>query len=246
MNRILLFLLVLVISCATVVFNLKRDSQVLSEKEAKYRKTIISDLSYRLSFDFLDQSQEYFKGDVVLNFEGKKSNKDLRLDFYQGKVTSVIINDVPLENFKYNGFHIEFNSQFINNGSNTVQIKFEGKYSTVGDGLHRFVDPLDNETYLYTNFEPYDAHLLFPSFDQPNLKATYELQVKVPSHWTVISAEKEQQVEKIENGKIWYFPQSQRFSTYIFSLHAGPYFQWSENFRYPLRLFVRKSLKKSS
>src|SRR5436190_494106 len=56
-----------------------------------------------------------------------------------------------------------------------------------GDGFHQFKDPEDGEEYLYTNFEPYEAHRLFPCFDQPDIKATYELTVTAPPEWEIIA-----------------------------------------------------------
>ena len=49
---------------------------------------------------------------------------------------------------------------------------YENDYDHTGDGFHQFKDPEDGEEYLYSNFEPYEAHRLFPCFDQPDIKAT--------------------------------------------------------------------------
>ena len=48
-------------------------------------------------------------------------------------------------------------------------------YTNTGEGLHRFVDPLDGETYLYSQFETADAKRMFACFDQPDLKAAFTL-----------------------------------------------------------------------
>ncbi len=60
-------------------------------------------------------------------------------------------------------------------------------YSNTGEGLHRFVDPVDNEVYLYSQFETADAKRMFACFDQPDLKATFDVTVTAPEHWQVIS-----------------------------------------------------------
>ena len=44
-------------------------------------------------------------------------------------------------------------------------------YTNTGEGLHRFVDPVDNEVYLYSQFETADAKRVYACFDQPDLKA---------------------------------------------------------------------------
>ena len=61
------------------------------------------------------------------------------------------------------------------------------RYSHTGEGLHRFVDPVDNEVYLYSQFETADAKRMFACFDQPDLKATFDVRVTAPAHWQVVS-----------------------------------------------------------
>ena len=61
------------------------------------------------------------------------------------------------------------------------------RYSRSGEGLHRFVDPVDGRTYLYTQFEASDARRVFGSFEQPDLKARFAISVIAPEAWTVVS-----------------------------------------------------------
>ena len=69
----------------------------------------------------------------------------------------------------------------------TVRVQYVNDYDDTGDGFHRFVDPEDGQEYVYTNFEPYEAHRLFPCFDQPDIKATYRFTVTAPADWEVIA-----------------------------------------------------------
>ena len=48
-------------------------------------------------------------------------------------------------------------------------------YSHSGEGLHRFVDPVDDRVYLYTQFEVPDARRVFTTFEQPDLKSCLHL-----------------------------------------------------------------------
>ena len=131
----------------------------------------------------------------------------------------------------------------LRTGSNTVEIAFSHPYSTDGGGLYRFRDPVDGRDYLYTDFEPYDANRLFPSFDQPDLKATIATRVTVPADWQVVSVVAESDIAKLGDIRTWTFPPSARISTYVYALHAGHYRYWeSMAGEIPLRLFARASV----
>ena len=56
-----------------------------------------------------------------------------------------------------------------------------------GEGLHRFVDPVDKSVYLYTQFEVADSRRMFAVFEQPDLKATFTFTVTAPDDWQVVS-----------------------------------------------------------
>ena len=66
-----------------------------------------------------------------------------------------------------------------------VVVDADCRYSNTGEGLHRFVDPVDDEVYLYSQFETADAKRMFACFDQPDLKATFDVTVTAPAHWEV-------------------------------------------------------------
>ena len=97
-----------------------------------------------------------------------------------------------------------------------------------GEGLHRFVDPVDNEVYLYTQFEVPDSRRMFAVFEQPDLKASFRFTVTAPSHWDVISnSPTPAPVEPSRRGRrrrsVWEFEPTPRLSSYITALIAGPY-----------------------
>ena len=159
------------------------------------------------------------------------------------------------------------------NESNTLKILFSGDYNHNGVGLHHYTDPSDKKEYLYTQFEPYDCNRLFPVFDQPNLKAVLDLKVIAPKEWIVLSNAHEKEIidftvekckEKIplcpesikhlfethsiesKNYHLYIFNATPRISSYLYALCAGPYYcieNKNHEFRVPLRLFMRESLK---
>jgi aminopeptidase N len=99
------------------------------------------------------------------------------------------------------------------------------QYSHTGEGLHRFVDPVDSRTYLYSQFEPADARRLYANFEQPDLKATFQLTVIAPEKWAVISnsAAPAPTDGPWPESKTWQFAATPRISTYITALVAGEY-----------------------
>ena len=130
---------------------------------------------------------------------------------------------------------------------NVVVVDADCRYSNTGEGLHRFVDPVDSEVYLYSQFETADAKRMFACFDQPDLKATFDIAVTTPSHWEVVSNGATAGVEDGDGAKIHTFTVTPRMSTYLVALIAGPYARWDDSYTdehgdIPLGLFCRKSL----
>lgn len=220
----------------------RQASESLNAVYAEMRAKQVSDVSYNLTIN-IDNKSEIFSGVSTLNFALKKNNiNDLTIDFDEGTVSSLQVNGKPAE-FSYDKWFITVPASALSVGKNIIEVVYQRPYATDGSGLHRFVDPENGEVYLYTDFEPYDANRLFPHFDQPDLKATYALTVNAPSHWQIISATRETSIEENGDSKHWVFPASAKFSSYVFSLHAGNYAVWEDNFEdIPLRLFARQSL----
>jgi aminopeptidase N len=107
---------------------------------------------------------------------------------------------------------------------NELVVVADGEYMHTGEGLHRFVDPVDKETYLYTQFEVADARRVFACFDQPDLKATFRFTVTAPSHWQLSSVSPTPEPTVHGDGTAtWAFEPTPRLSTYVTALVAGPY-----------------------
>ncbi len=107
---------------------------------------------------------------------------------------------------------------------NTLRVVAEAAYMNTGEGLHRFVDPVDGEVYLYSQFEVADARRVYTVFDQPDLKATFTFTITAPEHWTVVSnSPTPQPVAAGPGTATWAFAPSARISSYITAVIAGPY-----------------------
>ena len=119
-----------------------------------------------------------------------------------------------------------------------------------GEGLHRFVDPVDGEVYLYTQFEVPDSRRMFAVFEQPDLKASFRFTVTAPAHWEVVSNSPDARAGRRPRAarRRWAFAPTPRISSYITALVAGPYAVVRDELTsrdgrvIPLGVFSRKSL----
>ncbi len=221
---------------------IREENDYLSHKYAIHRKQQVKDIHYELSL-VLDAQRTYYEGVTLINFNMAETNQSpLTIDFNNGSIKSINVNDKPVK-WKYNQWFITLASELFNTGTNKITISYTRPYASDGYGLHHFKEPETGSVYVYSHFEPYHAHRLFPHFDQPNLRARYTLDVIAPSDWQVITSVLEAKVEDLGNSKHWYFPKSADFSSYILPLHAGPYNVWEDKAgEIPLRLFSRQSL----
>ena len=219
----------------------------LAKEDARARAARVSNVRYALDLS-LDGEAAKYAGEVQIDFDladSTASGRDLTIDFVGGTVASVSVNAVGLDTLGnlYNGYFLTLPATALRVGANRVQIGFSHPYSRDGSGLYRFRDPVDGRDYLYTNFEPYDQNQLFPSFDQPDLKARFTTRVTAPADWQVISVVTESDIADADGERLWTFPESQPISTYVYALHAGQYQRWaSAAGAIPLRLFARASL----
>lgn len=155
----------------------------ITRAAAQERARLIESRSYEVSVDLTGDT--HFTSVTKARFGARTPGADTWLDLIAPKVHSVVLNGASLDAANsFNGYRVLLpNLQ----AENEVIITAECAYMNTGEGLHRFVDPVDNETYLYTQFESADARRMFACFEQPDLKATFALTVTAPSHWKVIS-----------------------------------------------------------
>lgn len=215
----------------------------LTEEQAQTRFKMLQDIRYDLIFD-LSKNITSYSAQAKINFNLTDNRQSLRVDFHAGNIISLKINNVTIQP-NYNSHFILIDTTDLKLGANTVEIHFSKDFSNDGVGFYRFEDKEDKRVYTYTNLEPYGANKVFPCFDQPNLKAKYTMTVLAPKDWQVVTSTLPTEIKQQNENKKWTFPQSALFSTYIWSLHAGPYAVFTDkNAKYPSRIFIRQSLKK--
>jgi aminopeptidase N len=212
----------------------------LSREEAERRAAQIGAVSYDLEID-LEAGAKTFRGEVTISFEYRGPG-DTFVEWTGGQIDRLVLNGVAHEP-RWDGRRIGLPGDRLRQ-DNELRISFERRYDRTGEGFHQFVDPEDGSEYLYTQFEPYSAHRLFPCFDQPDLKATYRVAVTAPADWAVVSAGAEIDREESADGRVRrVFAETPRFSTYLFSICAGPFASVHDEHRgIPLGLYCRASL----
>ena len=212
----------------------------LTEQEAAARSARVSNVAYVLDFTLTGKPD--FAGTSRIDFDLADTSVPLTIDLDKAKVSAVTVNGKPVA-IQYNDFFITIAGADLAKGRNSVVVTYTRAHSTNGEGLHRMVDPADGKVYTYSHFEPAAAHQMFALFDQPDLKATFQVNVTAPADWVVVSTKRESAVAVAGENKRWTFPASKVLSPYNFSLHAGPYKVWEDNSgKYPMRLFARQSV----
>ncbi|HZW41582.1 MAG TPA: aminopeptidase N, partial [Agromyces sp.] len=163
-------------------------------------------------------------------------------------VHEVVLNGQPLDPVSVSdGTRIRLEGL---QAENELRVIADARYTNTGEGLHRFVDPVDGEAYLYTEFAVAEANRVFAVFDQPDLKASFRFTVTAPVGWLVLSnaPTPEPAPGRSPATATWAFEPGPVISSYIVALIAGPYASWhastesSDGRSIPLGLFTRASL----
>ncbi|MCT4638776.1 MAG: M1 family aminopeptidase [Bacteroidales bacterium] len=213
MKRVLIPIIAVFIIAACKRTDFKDVENGVTLELADYRANSYKDVKYDLSFDIpkgvdekidAELSVEYNmvrKGDIILDFKSDSSS-----------VKEVKCNNSTVE-YRFVNNHIIIDEQYTTKGANSVNIKF-----IAGDmSLNR------NKDYMYTLFVPDRASTAFPCFDQPDIKANFNLALNIPKNWKAVSNAPLDSV--MDNGKkdIYYFKESRKMSTYLFSFVAGEF-----------------------
>ncbi|MGH3757334.1 aminopeptidase N [Actinophytocola sp.] len=222
----------------------------LTRDDAQGRAALLEVRSYDIELDLTNgqgqPGESTFSSVTTVSFASREVGVDSWIDLVSESVESAELNGTPLD---VSGYREEDGLALPSLAEhNTLTVRATCRYMNSGEGLHRFVDPVDKGVYLYTQFEPADAKRMFACFDQPDLKATYRLTVLAPESWKVISNGRPAIAESIVDGAVRHtFETTERMSTYLVALVAGPYAEWRDEYHddaatVPLGLYCRASL----
>ncbi|WP_395310823.1 aminopeptidase N [Mycobacterium sp. AMU20-3851] len=211
----------------------------LTRDQAAERAVLVTVDNYRIDLD-LTTGDKTFRSVTTVTFSAL-AGADTYIDIAADTIRSATLNGHAIDVSGYD----ESTGIALSGlaAHNELVVDADCLYSNTGEGLHRFVDPVDNEVYLYSQFETADAKRMFACFDQPDLKATFDVTVKAPEHWQVIS---NGATESVNDGTHT-FVTTPKMSTYLVALIAGPYARWDDVYTdehgdIPLGIFCRASL----
>ncbi|MEQ1736631.1 MAG: aminopeptidase N, partial [Rhodoglobus sp.] len=219
----------------------------LTRIEAQERAALVATKSYEVTLD-VTTGDQVFRSTTVARFDATPGASTF-IDALTRTVHSVILNGVELDpSAVSDGIRIHLDGLAA---SNELVVVADFAYTNTGEGLHRFVDPVDNEVYLYTQFEVPDSRRVFAVFEQPDLKATFQFTMTAPAAWQVVS--NSTTPEPVSTGSTsdsatWSFAPTPILSSYVTALVAGPYAVVRSELTsrdgrvIPLGIFSRKSL----
>ncbi|WP_372406855.1 aminopeptidase N [Streptomyces luteireticuli] len=211
---------------------------VLTHAEAQARAALLDVHRYTIDLD-LTRGEEHFRSTTVIRFTAREPGgtfAEVRprtllaaaLDGHPLDVTALDDNRLPLP--------------ALTPGEHELRVEADMAYSRTGEGMHRFTDPADGETYLYTQLFLDDVQRVFAAFDQPDLKAEFTATVTAPPGWTVLGNTVATPVGPPAEGR-WHLPVTPPLSTYFVAFAAGPWHTVrTEHAGLPFALHCRRSL----
>ena len=220
----------------------------LTRDQAAERAALVTVDSYHIVLDLTDGNgnpgERTFGSRTTVEFDAL-AGADTYIDLAADTVLSATLNGVGID---VSGYEESTGIPLTGlKAHNILVVDALCSYSNTGEGVHRFVDPVDNHVYLYSQFETADAKRMFACFDQPDLKAAFDITVTAPGHWEVISNGATLDTQRTGEAAVHTFKATPRMSTYLVALIAGPYARWDDVYSddhgdIPLGIFCRKSL----
>ena len=199
----------------------------LTRADAQHRAGLISNVHYDIDLDVTGAEQ--FRSRTTITFDSAAGETffDLVADSF-----SATLDGAPIEGA----------TLALSEGAHTVVVDATITYNRTGEGLHKFTDPVDGKDYLYTQFEPAMAMKVFACFDQPDIKATYDIHVTAPERYTVVLNEAATRESNTWSAKVDY-----PLSTYLIAVIAGEYEHVTDTYsdahgEIPLGIYARASL----
>ncbi len=218
----------------------------LTHAEAIERARLLDVTGYDITLDLTDGTggpgERAFRSMTEITFECREPGAQTFVEVAAERVRAATLNGDPIDTSNWSAERGLTLPPLA--AQNVLVVDADFAYSNSGQGLHRSLDPVDKEVYLYSQFETADAQRVFACFDQPDLKAVFRWHATVPAHWTVVSNMPVERVTQADTAKTVHFGVSVRMSTYVTALCAGPYYEVRDEFNgIDLGLYCRQSMR---
>jgi aminopeptidase N len=222
----------------------------LTRDEARERAALLTVASYDVTLD-LTTGSTTFASTTVVRFSASEGAGTF-IDLIAPTVRSVTLNGRELDPAE-----VFADSRIALDGlaaENELRVEADCAYTHTGEGLHRFIDTVDDEVYIYSQFEVADSRRVFAVFEQPDLKATFRFTVTTPDHWTVVSNSPTPEPVRVADdaaavpSAVWTFEPTPVLSSYVTAIVAGPYHRETSELTsadgrtIPLGVLCRRSL----
>jgi len=216
----------------------------LTREEARTRAALISNLDYTVTLTLSDDpTAKTFESNTSVTFDVARENAETFIDISADAITAVTLNGKRLEASAHGFDGNRLWLRRLRAGSNRLDVTAQCEYRHTGVGLHRLVDPTDEQVYVYTHFEPFDAHKVLACFDQPDLKGTVSIHVNAPSAWRVCSNSRVARSESAGSTNRWSFNTTPPLPPYLIAVVAGRYHVFnSKHGNIPLGIWCRESM----
>ncbi|MEV7563213.1 aminopeptidase N [Streptomyces sp. NPDC089795] len=214
----------------------------LTRNEAQLRAQLLDVQHYAVTLD-LTGDDETFDSTTVVRFTARTA-ADTFIELKPVELRSATLDGNPLDPAALADDRLPLTG--LTEGPHELRLDTRMRYSRTGEGLHRFTDPADGQTYVYSQMFLDDVQRVFPAFDQPDLKAVFEFTVTAPAHWTVLANGITTRIAAAPDGSgaaIWQSAPTPLISTYLAAVAAGPWHSIrTEHAGLPFGIHCRQSL----
>lgn len=208
---------------------------VLTRDEAQLRAQLLDVHRYTVELD-LTTGDDTFGSRTVIRFTVRSAG-DTFVELKPAELRAVTLDGEPLDPESLDDGRLALKG--LTAGEHELHVDAVMRYSRTGEGMHRFTDPSDGETYVYTQMFMDDVQRVFAAFDQPDLKAVFEVRVKAPEGWTVLA----NGITEQRADGVWQAAPTPRISTYLVAVAGGPWHSVRTEHRgLPFGIHCRRSL----
>ncbi|MFC8585704.1 aminopeptidase N [Streptomyces sp. NPDC057217] len=207
---------------------------VLTRDEAQTRAQLLDVHRYLVDLD-LTTGAETFESTSTVRFTARAAG-DTFVELKPVTLHSATLDGEPLDPAALDGNRLPLS---LTEGEHELRVTTTMRYSRTGEGMHRFTDPSDGESYVYTQLFMEDVQRVFAAFDQPDLKAVFEVTVTAPDGWTVLA----NGITERQPDGTWKAAPTPLLSTYFVCVAAGPWHSVrTEHAGLPFGIHCRRSL----